>query len=477
MSCARTPCACSRACRRWARSSAASWRSSGCSIGLGPLNDNSFLTHLATGRLIWDTHHIPRTDPYSFTALGPSLGRAELARVACSTAAADKWWGPPGVLLVVAAAATTVAALVWTLTRPARLADQPAADRRRRCCSSGPTVAGSSGRSCSGCWRCAWCCWRPKAASILGGCVPDHVAVGQHPRLVPARAGRGRRSWRSAAASITSRAATEVRASEVGRARHAGRRRSTRSGRACSCSRSSSCAARTSCRTSSSGRRRSSSTSASGRSSSCCCSPSSGSCGGPSWRAALPLVVFTAASLLGARNVVVASIVFVPGLARGLADLGTVDGRRAAHRSSGRWPPRWSSSASWPCWSPAPAAPCTASTATRSRRSRGHSRRACSRPDSDCVVTRLRRQLPRGPIRDGGQGLHRRPLRHVPGAGRATTSSSSTTAGPAGRKCSIGNGASAVLWPTDEPLGQLLAVSPQWRVVYTDQEFLIAEPR
>ena len=39
------------------------------------------------------------------------------------------------------------------------------------------------------------------------------------------------------------------------------------------------------------------------------------------------------------------------------------------------------------------------------------------------------------------------------------------------------NGATAVLWAVDEPLGQLLAVSPRWRVVYTDQEFLIAEPR
>jgi hypothetical protein len=37
--------------------------------------------------------------------------------------------------------------------------------------------------------------------------------------------------------------------------------------------------------------------------------------------------------------------------------------------------------------------------------------------------------------------------------------------------------ASAVIWPTEQALAQLIAVSPQWRVVYTDQEFLIAEPR
>jgi hypothetical protein len=36
---------------------------------------------------------------------------------------------------------------------------------------------------------------------------------------------------------------------------------------------------------------------------------------------------------------------------------------------------------------------------------------------------------------------------------------------------------SAVIWPTNEALAQLLADSPRWRVVYTDQEFLIAVPR
>jgi hypothetical protein len=36
---------------------------------------------------------------------------------------------------------------------------------------------------------------------------------------------------------------------------------------------------------------------------------------------------------------------------------------------------------------------------------------------------------------------------------------------------------SAVIWPTNEALAQLLAESPQWRVVYTDQQFLVARPR
>jgi hypothetical protein len=48
----------------------------------------------------------------------------------------------------------------------------------------------------------------------------------------------------------------------------------------------------------------------------------------PRYRAAISLVVFTAAALLGARNVAVASIVLVPGLARGLRGLGTLNGAR-----------------------------------------------------------------------------------------------------------------------------------------------------
>src|SRR5258706_14462412 len=41
----------------------------GWRIGLRPLGDNSFLTHLETGGRILD-HGIPRRDPYSFTEPG-----------------------------------------------------------------------------------------------------------------------------------------------------------------------------------------------------------------------------------------------------------------------------------------------------------------------------------------------------------------------------------------------------------------------
>jgi hypothetical protein len=48
----------------------------------------------------------------------------------------------------------------------------------------------------------------------------------------------------------------------------------------------------------------------------------------PSYRVALPLVVFTASALLGLRNVPVASLVMVPGMALGAAGLGSLDGAR-----------------------------------------------------------------------------------------------------------------------------------------------------
>jgi hypothetical protein len=48
----------------------------------------------------------------------------------------------------------------------------------------------------------------------------------------------------------------------------------------------------------------------------------------PRYRAAIPLVVFTAAAFLGVRNIGVASLVLIPGMARGLVDLGTIRGDR-----------------------------------------------------------------------------------------------------------------------------------------------------
>jgi hypothetical protein len=88
-------------------------------IGLGPLNDNSFFTHLATGRLMWATHHIPHTDPYSFTAAGHDwVVQSWLASLMYG--AADRWWGPGGLLILVGITTSIVGVLVWKLTQPAQ---------------------------------------------------------------------------------------------------------------------------------------------------------------------------------------------------------------------------------------------------------------------------------------------------------------------------------------------------------------------
>ena len=52
-------------------------------LASGPLNDNSFFTHLATGRLILDEGRVPTEDPYTFTAVGePWTVQSWLAAVA-----------------------------------------------------------------------------------------------------------------------------------------------------------------------------------------------------------------------------------------------------------------------------------------------------------------------------------------------------------------------------------------------------------
>lgn len=48
----------------------------------------------------------------------------------------------------------------------------------------------------------------------------------------------------------------------------------------------------------------------------------------PSWRRAVPMLVFSAAAFLALRNVAVASLVLLPGMAEGATGLGSIDGRR-----------------------------------------------------------------------------------------------------------------------------------------------------
>ena len=90
----------------------------GLSIGLDAISDNSFFTHLATGRLILDDG-IPRHDPYSFTAVGePWVVQSWLASWAYGWL--DSWWGLHGVGLLMGLTTAVLAGLVWSLTRPAQ---------------------------------------------------------------------------------------------------------------------------------------------------------------------------------------------------------------------------------------------------------------------------------------------------------------------------------------------------------------------
>jgi hypothetical protein len=90
----------------------------GITIGLRPLTDNSFFTHLATGRLILDRGSVPRHDPYTFTAFGePWVVQSWLASWLYGTAEALA--GALGLRLLMGGIAGALAALIWRLTRPA----------------------------------------------------------------------------------------------------------------------------------------------------------------------------------------------------------------------------------------------------------------------------------------------------------------------------------------------------------------------
>jgi hypothetical protein len=90
----------------------------GLFIGLGQISDNSFFTHLATGRLILDDG-IPRADPYSFTAPGePWVVQSWLASLLYGWV--DSWWGPDGLRVLMGVVTAGIAGITWTLTRPAK---------------------------------------------------------------------------------------------------------------------------------------------------------------------------------------------------------------------------------------------------------------------------------------------------------------------------------------------------------------------
>lgn len=87
-------------------------------VGLNPLVDNSFLTHLSTGRLILDNGAIPRHDPYSWTAHGdPWTVQSWGASVIY--AGLERSVGLVGVRVLNAAMMVALVMVLWRLTAPA----------------------------------------------------------------------------------------------------------------------------------------------------------------------------------------------------------------------------------------------------------------------------------------------------------------------------------------------------------------------
>ena len=83
-----------------------------------PIKDNSFLTHLATGRIILDTGSVPSSDPYTFTAPGIDWTvQSWLASIAY--AGAEQLGGGAGLRLLVFVLFGLSAVLLWRLSRPA----------------------------------------------------------------------------------------------------------------------------------------------------------------------------------------------------------------------------------------------------------------------------------------------------------------------------------------------------------------------
>jgi hypothetical protein len=90
----------------------------GLYLGLGRLSDNSFLTHLATGRLILDNGSVPTSDPYTYTAAGePWVVQSWLASVLY--AGAERLAGPDGVRVLVGFLTAGLVRVLWALTKPA----------------------------------------------------------------------------------------------------------------------------------------------------------------------------------------------------------------------------------------------------------------------------------------------------------------------------------------------------------------------
>lgn len=87
-------------------------------IGLAPLQDNSFLTHLSTGRLMLERRSVPTADPYSWTALGEPW-TVQSWGASLVYAVVEEVAGFNGLRVLTAALVVTLVALIWKLTAAA----------------------------------------------------------------------------------------------------------------------------------------------------------------------------------------------------------------------------------------------------------------------------------------------------------------------------------------------------------------------
>jgi hypothetical protein len=194
----------------------------------------------------------------------------------------------------------------------------------------------------------------------------------------------------------------------------------------------------------------------------------------PSWRATLPLAAFLAASLLGARNIVVASIVFIPGLARGLADLGEVTGvqRRTVHRAAAIALAviavlSMIVAGTGPVYN-YNGYPVAAVTWASRNGLLGPESRVVSRDYVGNFVESRYGTSVKVFVDDRFDMFPVQLLKDFNSLGEGV---------PTWDTILQKYNPTAVLWPPKEPLGQFLAASDRWRIVYTDPEFLIAVPR
>jgi hypothetical protein len=194
----------------------------------------------------------------------------------------------------------------------------------------------------------------------------------------------------------------------------------------------------------------------------------------PSWRLALPAVVFLPAALLGSRNIIIASLVLVPPLAWSLRDIGDITGeeRKPVYRIAG-------------------ALVIVLGLLFVVTRSQGQvyllddypvaavawAERTGHLTDDTNVVTRdyggnyLE-------LRNGGRYRPFIDDRYDMFPQSVVDDYDLLLSGKPGWDDVLRDrDADLVLWPVDSPLAQLLLASPDWNVVYTDSQWIAAKPR